>query len=134
MKKYSVLLLFFFVLCVFITSSAIGQSSRDLINIDSLVKSGMVSINSEGVLTLNNDTIFSRIQPFTIHGSTNLDSMVFGHNGIIIPDNSSSPSLHYYPKGDKRYYIENVPPKLKGKEIDHSNIWLLNDDVPGPWH
>jgi hypothetical protein len=43
-------------------------------------------------------------------------------------------SRHYFSKNDKRYYIENVPPTLKGKRIDDSNVWLLNDDVVQAWH
>jgi hypothetical protein len=133
MKKYSVLPLFF-TLCIFITSSALGQSNRDFLNADSLLKLGTVSINNDGVFTLNGDTILQRIEPFTIHGSINADSMIIGGNGIIIPDNSSPSTRHYYEKGGERYYIENVPPTIKGKEIDHSNVWLLNDDIAQTWH
>ena len=133
MKKYSVLLLFF-TLCIFITSSAFGQSNRDFLNADSLLKLGTVSINSNGIVTLNGDTILRRIEPFSIHGDINADSMIVGQNGIIIPDNSSRSTQHYYEKGDKRYYIENDPPSQKAKQIDHSNVWLLNGDVAQAWH
>jgi hypothetical protein len=133
MKKYSVLPLFF-TLCIFITSSAFGQSNRDFLNADSLLKLGTVSINSNGIVTLNGDTILRRIEPFIVHGNINADSMIVGQNGIIIPDNSSRSTQHYYEKGDKRYYIENDPPSQKAKQIDHSNVWLLNGDVAQAWH
>ncbi len=66
----------------------------------------------------------------------------FAHSGsgslsrlrTIIPHHLKAPSKYYYEKDGERYYIDNVPPTVKGKRIDHSKVWLLNDDIAQIWH
>ena len=124
MKMFNVIIPFF-TLCVLDASPGFAQSSRGFLNADSLLAHGTFSINSDGTLTLNGDTIRDGIEPLTLHGNLDMDSLITGSNGIITPDNPGSSSLHYFFKDDKRYYIENVPPTIKGKRIDDSNVWLL---------
>lgn len=39
-------------------------------------------------------------------------------------------------RGDasKHYYLGVVPPAQKAKQVDHSNVWLLNNEVAQTWH
>jgi hypothetical protein len=42
-----------------------------------------------------------------------------------LPDLSNGPSKHYFSKDGERYYLDIIPPVMKGKEVDHSGVWLL---------
>ena len=139
MKKYSVLLLFF-TLCIFQTSTVFGQRIRQYsmdersIVKDTLLKHGTVSMNSNGIMTLNGDTLHGMIGSLHLGEGRIPDSNEVPVGRIIISGNSSKSTRHYYEKDGERYYIENVPPTLKGKRIDDSNVWLLNDEVAQAWH
>ena len=86
-------------------------------------------MNSNGIITLNGDTL-----PFA-SGSIRIDEGQIPNFEsdpqirITISGDPTRSTSHYYEKDGERYYIENVPPTLKGKRIDDSNVWLLNDEL-----
>ncbi len=133
MKKFSILLLFF-TLCISCASIVLGQPSRKLINVDSLVKLGTVSIKNDGITTLNGDTISGTIGPIIVGGGKSPTLNAFPNGRISISGELTKPTRHYYEKDGERYYIESVPPTQKGKRADDSNVWLLHNEVAQAWH
>lgn len=97
--------LLFFTLCLAFTSSIHAQT-----HIDGL---GHIQINIDSLL---------KGQDFDIDRGF-ADSLSRSWKNFVPAPNPSS--KHYYSREDKRYYIDIVPPAIKGKEIDHSGVWLL---------
>lgn len=42
-----------------------------------------------------------------------------------LPDLSNGSSKHYFSKNGERYYLDIIPPALKGTRVDSSYVWLL---------
>jgi hypothetical protein len=138
MKKFSILLLFF-TLCIFHSSTIFGQRVREYSKDGALIKDTIlmhrtVHNNRNGIMTLNGDTISGTIGSITIDGGRIPDFESIPDNRIIISGELTKPTRHYYEKDGERYYIESVPPTQKGKRIDDSNVWLLNNEVAQAWH
>jgi hypothetical protein len=122
---------FLLTLSFLIASTGFAQPNGDVfrrgfLNSDSILGSGIIA-NDNGTLAIDSDSLVGMLGSITIHGGPNEDSKLFGPNGIIVPEPSGSSLKHYFKKDDKRYYIDNVPPTQKGKEIDHTHVWLLGD-------
>lgn len=98
---------------------------------DTIFKHRSFRISEEDIL---GDTLLQNGGSIRIGGGRIPDSNDVPIGRIIISGNSSKSTRHYYKKDGARYYIENVTPTLKGKRIDDSNVWLLNDDVAQAWH
>ncbi len=106
MQKLGILLLFF-TLCFFITSSALAQAPKEFswqgIVPDSLLHFGD-SIIAHGVIPKGKRKEFRNFR---------------------LPDFSNVPSQHYFSKNGERYYLNIIPPKQKGTRVDSSGVWLL---------
>src|SRR5206468_2289439 len=105
MLKLGILLLFF-TPSLFISSSSFAQAETDL--------RGSINLNVDSLLHGLNGEITGIIT----------DSALKQWRGIL-PDFQKQPSKHYVEKGDRRYYLDIIPPKSKAKEVDHTKIWLL---------
>ncbi|MFI5201422.1 MAG: hypothetical protein ACHQNE_03455 [Candidatus Kapaibacterium sp.] len=107
MQKLGISLLFF-TLSLIVTSSGFAQSSneyswRGTIKPDSLVHLGD-SIMVNGIIPEGKLKQFRNFQ---------------------FPNLSNGPSKHYFTKNGERYYIDIIPPALKGTRVDSSDVWLL---------
>jgi len=129
MKKLSIAV-FFFTLCILISSASFGQSTRKFSVQGSDNGKSTITINGEtyyGNISINGDSLFGE-------GSILPDSIQGELKGLTLPDFSNAPSKHYLSKDGERYYMDIVPPTKKGKKVDDSNIWLLGGDVAQAWH
>jgi hypothetical protein len=121
MKKPGIAFIFF-TLCVIYSSASFGQASRTF--------SVQGSTNNKNTIIINGDTLGDP-GTVTINGNTdgemNLipDSIQGELKDFSLPDFSSKPSTNYLSKDGKRYYMDIVPPAIKGNGIDHSDVWLL---------
>jgi hypothetical protein len=125
MKKLGIPI-FFFTLCILISSASFAQAKK------TTPWQGTITLNGEilqnpGNIIINGDTISGDVAILP-------DSSLKSWNGFISPKPMSGLSKHYLSKDGERYYIEIVPPALKGKRVDDSNIWLLGDEVAQAWH
>src|SRR5450755_4658294 len=112
MKKLSISL-FIFTLCVLISSASFAQTNW------ALPWNGMITINGDTIhsnITINEDSIIAGARKFS-------DSIQNELKGLTLPYFSSEPSKDYLSKDGERYFMEIVPPTMKGKEIDHSDVW-----------
>jgi hypothetical protein len=111
MLKLGISLLFFTLLAEspFVSSKTFAQA----------VIQGTVSIDNHSEDSIGNNYHGGFLQT---HGHTTIvDSVLRGLKGLIAP----APSEHYFEKDGRHYYLEVVPPVIKGKEVDHSKVWLL---------
>jgi hypothetical protein len=118
MKKLGIAFLFF-TLCVIISSASFGQSSLKT------PWDGTISIN--GDVHLNHGTVSINGDSIVVEGSAIPDSTFKKLKRLHRAEQNSS--NHYLSKDGENYYMEIVPPALKGKKVDDSNIWLLGDEV-----
>jgi hypothetical protein len=114
MKKLGIAFIFF-TLCVIHSSASFAQSNRGF------PWDGTITINGDtvqGNITINEDSIIAEAGKFS-------DSIQGELKGLTLPYFSNTPSKDYLSKDGERYYMEIVPPTMKGKEIDHSDVGLL---------
>src|ERR1017187_2073628 len=109
--------LFFFTLCILQTPAGFAQATK------TTPWQGTITINGEILqnphnITINGDTISGEVSILS-------DSTLKGWNGFIPPNSMIGPLKHYLSKDGERYYMEIVPPATKGKQVDHSDVWLL---------
>jgi len=114
MKKLNISLLFF-TLSIFISTACFGQSHH--------------KFHWPNNITINGDSLLANIginaDSIVAEGKILSDSLLSGLSGLNLPEYSNRHSKHYLKKDGEHYYMKIVPPAIKGKEIDHSDVWLL---------
>jgi len=123
MKKLGIAFIFF-TLCILTSSASFGQVNRGFLSDGSITVNGG-TLHNHGNVTINGDTYDGEVNILT---DSTLKRLKRLH-----PSESNS-SKHYLSKNGENYYMEIVPPDMKGKKVDHSNIWLLGNDVAQTCH
>jgi hypothetical protein len=132
MKKTRTAFFFF----IFTTSSLVVASSCIAQSIAGqvFIGKGGITAGKDGQITISGDSIvLGKHGEISVYGNNPLypGSLPFQWNRIPEP-RDSMPTSH----GDanKHYYLDVIPPTQKAKQVDHSNVWLLNGDVAQAWH
>ena len=143
--KTLAIIFFFTIAATFILQTTTRAQSQDgVINNDSGF-GGTLSIRSDGSATidgrdtvLHNGVIIGSTHPYNFHfdpkswrGIIPFDSLKIDLNGIqqLQPQHFEH-MPRYSGNSADRYFLEVVPPTQKGKRVDGSNIWLLNEEIP----
>ncbi len=92
--------------------------------IDSLIRNGDSQIVNGQILA---DSMVGNAKNLS-------DSILDGLRALNLHAFTNRQSKQYFSKDGQRYFIDIVPPPFKGKEVDHSDVWLLNEEVAQAWH